>query len=376
MIQAICGTVGGGKTLYAVLQIYDALRRGCHVSTNIHLVGWDHATGAIDLSKGMFKRLAKYRRIKPSQLQYLDFDAISNLAAVLPAGRPGARNIVVLDEVNEWFDSVDRDKIRTDSDFRNIQRFFRQSRKVYTDIYLVLQDFQTLNNRIRSLVSHVMFSRDLANLKAGVVPIGWLLRNWFYRRLYDNQSKTLTWRSMCRKETYAYGWYDTYQTYGGAIVGGGTVGAAGEKVPHWITRVNPAWFVLVLQVLLFICVGVIFVKSSVGDRFVSVPEYSVTDSNQSSRVQNRVVTSQSSLVQERVVTNTVVVGMAAPVVEFEVGHWKVVRELGKDVVWWSDGRRHAVGDITELGRLDKITERRLTFITTNGWRFVDWVLPD
>lgn len=364
MIQAICGTVGGGKTLYAVLQIFEALKRGAHVSTNIHLVGWDHKTGAIDPTKGMFPRLLKYRRIKSSQLQYLDFDAISNLAAVLPAGRPESRNIVVLDEVNEWFDSVDRDKIRTDSDFRNIQRFFRQSRKVYTDIYLVLQDFSTLNNRIRSLVSHVMYSRDLANLKAGVVPIGWLLRNWFYRRLYDNQSKTLTWRSMCRKETYAYGWYDTYQTYGGAIVGGGTVGAAGEKVPHWITRVNPAWFVLVLQLVLTVGVLVLVLKPSV-PKLDRMPDQYINVTNQ---------TSPLRAIHEKVVTNTVIIGTSAPSVEFDVGHWKVVRELGKDVVWWSDGRRHSLGDITELGRLDKITERRLTFVTTNGWRFVDWVI--
>lgn len=365
MIQAVCGTVGGGKTLYAVLMIYEALRRGSHVSTNIHLVGWDHATGAIDLSKGMFKRLAKYRRIKPSQLQYLDFDAISNLAAVLPAGRPDSRNIVVLDEVNEWFDSVDRDKIRTDSDFRNIQRFFRQSRKVYTDIYLVLQDFSTLNNRVRSLVSHVMFSRDLANLKAGVVPIGYLLRNWFFRRLYDNQSKTLTWRSMCRKETYAYGWYDTYQTYGGAIVGGGTVGVAGEKVPHWIKRVNPVWLVFVLQCLLMLCVGFLFVRPAVSERGLSCLQLT-TFTNQSSGALS---------VPAKVVTNTVVVGISNPVVEFDVGNWKVVRELGKDVIWFPDGRRYSVGDLTEYGRVDKITDRRLTFATTNGWRMVDWALP-
>jgi len=366
MIQAICGTVGGGKTLYAVLQIYEALRRGAHVSTNIHLVGWDIKTGAIDSTKGMFKRLFKYRRIRPTQLQYLDFDAISNLAAVLPAGRPESRNIVVLDEVNEWFDSVDRDKIRTDSDFRNIQRFFRQSRKVYTDIYLVLQDFNTLNNRIRSLVSHVMFSRDLANLKAGVVPIGFLLRNWFFRRLYDNQSKTLTWRSMCRKETYAYGWYDTYQTYGGAIVGGGTVGAAGEKVPHWITRVNPVWFVLLLQVVLMVGVSVLILERTSLNRVRSSDRY-MTVTNQSA---------PSHAIHERVVTNTVIVGTSAPVVEFDVSNWKVVRELGKDVVWMYDGRRYGVGDYTEFGRLDRITDRRLTFVTTNGWRYVDWLLMD
>jgi hypothetical protein len=366
MIQAICGTVGGGKTLYAVLQIYEALKRGAHVSTNIHLVGWDHKTGVIDLSKGMFKRLATYRRIKPSQLQYLDFDAISNLAAVLPAGRPESRNIVVLDEVNEWFDSVDRDKIRTDSDFRNIQRFFRQSRKVYTDIYLVLQDFQTLNNRIRNLVSHVMFSRDLANLKAGVVPIGWLLRNWFYRRLYDNQSKTLTWRRMCRKETYAYGWYDTYQTYGGAIVGGGTVGEAGEKVPHWITRVNPVWFVLVLQLVLTVVVSVLVLKPDwMPDRMPDrMPDQYINVTNQ---------TAPLRAIHEKVVTNTVIVGTAAPTVEFDIGNWKVVRELGRDVVRFWDGRRYSVGDYTEYGRLDRITDRRLTFITTNGWLYVDWV---
>ena len=366
MIQAVCGTVGGGKTLYAVLQIYEALKRGAHVSTNIHLVGWDIKSGAIDPSKGMFKRLYKYRRIRPTQLQYLDFDAISNLAAILPAGRPDARNIVVLDEVNEWFDSVDRDKIRTDSDFRNIQRFFRQSRKVYTDIYLVLQDFNTLNNRVRSLVSHVMFSRDLANLKAGVVPIGWLLRNWFFRRLYDNQSKTLTWRSMCRKETYAFGWYDTFQTYGGAIVGGGTVGAAGERVPHWITRVNPAWFVLVLQLVLMVGVSVFILKPSALslDR---APEQYMTVTNQ---------TAPLLAIHEKVVTNTVIIGTSAPVVEFDVGNWQVVRELGRDVVWLSDGRRYSIGDLTEYGRLDKISERRLTFVTTNGWLMVDWALTN
>lgn len=366
MIQAVCGTVGGGKTLYAVLMIYEALKRGAHVSTNIILVGWDHKTGSIDFTKGMFKRLARYRRIRPSQLQYLDFDAISNLAAILPAGRPDSRNIVVLDEVNEWFDSVDRDKIRTDSDFRNIQRFFRQSRKVYTDIYLVLQDFNTLNNRVRSLVSHVMFSRDLANLKAWVVPIGWLLRNWFFRRLYDNQSKTLTWRSMCRKEKYAYGWYDTYQTYGGAIVGGGTVGAAGEKVPHWITRINPVWLAVVLQVLVTVLLSVFILKPSALKLDLASDQY-MTVTNQ---------TAPLRAIHEKVVTNTVIIGTSAPAVEFDVGNWKVVREVGRDVIWLSDGRRYSLGDYTEYGRLDRITERRLTFVTTNGWRYVDWVLTD
>ncbi|MDD4414887.1 MAG: zonular occludens toxin domain-containing protein [Oscillospiraceae bacterium] len=368
MIQAVCGTVGGGKTLYAVLQIYEALRRGCHVSTNIHLVGWDHGTGAIDLSKGMFKRLAKYRRIKPTQLQYLDFDAISNLAAVLPAGRPDARNIVVLDEVNEWFDSVDRDKIRTDSDFRNIQRFFRQSRKVYTDIYLVLQDFNTLNNRVRSLVSHVMFSRDLANLKAGIVPIGFLLRNWFFRRLYDNQSKTLTWRSMCRKETYAYNWYDTYQTYGGAIVGGGQVDSAGEKVKPWYLRNLAMCAVIGLQVLVIavMCAGFYFLRYSGVDH-----QTAISHGMQTNAVINAVSVA-SNVVKEK----TVVVGCPAPVVEFEVSTWKIITERGREVVQFVDGRRYNLGDYTEFGRLDKMNDRRLEFATTNGWRMVDWVSPE
>lgn len=369
MIQAICGTVGGGKTLYAVLQIFEALKRGSHVSTNIHLVGWDHETGAIDFTKGMFKRLSSYRRIKPSQLQYLDFDAISNLAAVLPAGRPESRNIVVLDEVNEWFDSVDRDKIRTDSDFRNIQRFFRQSRKVYTDIYLVLQDFNTLNNRVRSLVSHVMFSRDLANLKAGVVPIGFLLRNWFFRRLYDNQSKTLTWRSMCHKETYAYGWYDTYQTYGGAIVGGGTVGAAGEKVKPWYVRHAGIVCLIALQVVVvaLVCCVFFLVYGGIGntENFSAVGQHT-----------NCVVSPLSAKVQNLPIEKTVVVGCPAPVVEFDVSTWRIIIERGREVVQFVDGRRYNLGDYTEFGRLDKMNDRRLEFATTNGWRMVDWVSPE
>lgn len=369
MIQAICGTVGGGKTLYAVLQIFDALKRGAHVSTNIHLAGWDHETGAIDPSKGMFKRLSKYRRIKSTQLQYLDFDAISNLAAVLPAGRPDSRNIVVLDEVNEWFDSVDRDKIRTDSDFRNIQRFFRQSRKVYTDIYLVLQDFNTLNNRVRSLVSHVMFSRDLSTLKAGVVPIGFLLRNWFFRRLYDNQSKTLTWRSMCRKETYAYGWYDTYQTYGGAIVGGGQVGEVGEKVKPWYLRNLAMVIVIGLQCLSVLSIGVgVFVLRDRVPVNQSSHDPGVTNHLQST-VGRTTETPSSS-------PKTVVVGCPAPVVEFDVSTWRIIIERGREVVQFVDGRRYNLGDYTEFGRLDKMNDRRLEFATTNGWRMVDWVSPE
>ena len=366
MIVAVCGTVGGGKTLYAVLQIYEALLRGAHVSTNIHLVGWDHETGTIDISKGMFKRLAKRRRIKPSQLQYLDFDAISNLAAVLPAGRPDSRNIVVLDEVNEWFDSVDRDKIRTDSDFRNIQRFFRQSRKVFTDVYLVLQDFQTLNNRIRTLVSHVMFSRDLATLKAGIVPIGFLLRNFFFRRLYDNQSKTLTWRSMCRKEKYAYGWYDTYQTYGGQIVGGGTVGEAGERVKPWWLRLGAGvYVVLVAQLIgvLLLVGAVLFLGGrSVAGFSLSSPPVVVTNfvervSDSASRESAREIP---------------VIGCSAPVVEFGRATWRIIQERGRDVVRFDDGCRYEIGDYTEYGRLNKVSSRRLEFSTTNGWFIVDW----
>lgn len=366
MIVAVCGTVGGGKTLYAVLQIYEALRRGAHVSTNIHLEGWDHETGTIDISKGMFKRLAKYRRIKPTQLQYLDFDAISNLAAVLPAGRPDSRNIVVLDEVNEWFDSVDRDKIRTDSDFRNIQRFFRQSRKVYTDIYLVLQDFQTLNNRIRSLVSHVMFSRDLATLKAGMVPIGFLLRNYFFRRLYDNQSKTLTWRAMCRKEKYAYSWYNTFQTYGGQIVGGGTVGEAGERVKPWWLRLDTGTYVVIAVQFVFSLLLVGFMMF-LGGRSVSGGSFAVAPvviTNFVERASEPVVSESASKKLE--------IGCPAPVVEFGRGTWRVLKQRGRDVVVFDDGRKYEVGDYTEWGRLDKISWRRLEFSTTNGWFIVDW----
>jgi hypothetical protein len=77
---------------------------------------------------------------------------------------------------------------------------------------------------------------------------------------------------------------------------------------------------------------------------------------------------------EKVITNTVVIGTAAPTVEFDVGNWKVVREHGRDVVRFWDGRRYSVGDFTEYGRLDRITDRRLTFATTNGWLHVDWVM--
>ena len=109
--------------MYAVLPlIYEALKRGAHVSTNIHLVGWDHATGAIDPSKGCSSVCTSI-----GVSSRLNFNILTSTRLAIGSSAScwstRVRNIVVLDEVNEWFDSVDRDKIRTDSDFRNIQRF-------------------------------------------------------------------------------------------------------------------------------------------------------------------------------------------------------------------------------------------------------------
>ena len=200
MIEVVTGRIGGGKTCMAIYRMAKYIAEGGCVYTNITLRGllvtYDIETQkpcftfASDAPIRLFLRKRYEWEIQDGQYHLIEPESMDDgFQTVIAPGTPDKKVLIVLDEVNEWFDSLDRDKARTDKAYRLTLRFLRQSRKVYTDVMFILQDFQTLNSRIRGLVGYMWICRDMEYFSVTGVRLGWLFKRFFVWQRFDGSGR-------------------------------------------------------------------------------------------------------------------------------------------------------------------------------------------
>lgn len=227
MIEVVSGRIGGGKTCMCVVRMLEYCAKGGAVYTNIRL------RGAVESKSESGKTVLTLKRDAPfclllkkrygwtyqeGQYNFIEADVMDDgFQSVVPPGTSEAHVLVVIDEVNEWFDSLDRSSLQTNNAYRKTFRFLRQSRKVYIDVIFILQDFQTLNSRVRGLVGFVWVCRDMQYFKVAGLRIGWLLKHYFVWQLIDGQSRQLVETRWIAKDRAVFGLYDTTEIFGDGL---------------------------------------------------------------------------------------------------------------------------------------------------------------
>lgn len=138
-VYAITGKLGSGKSLVSVGRIFDYLRQGKPVATNLNL----------DLSK-LFSARCKFNYTRlPDFPTVRDFEAIGKGTESYDESKNG---LIVLDECGVFFNSRDWQT----PERQEVIKWLLHSRKLGWDVILIVQDVAIIDKQIRlALVEHV-----------------------------------------------------------------------------------------------------------------------------------------------------------------------------------------------------------------------------
>lgn len=228
MIEACVGLPGTGKSYFATQKCLEYIASGGAVFTNIRFKGVE----AVKVSDGSeepapldryelasdapFIRVLRRRFdwvYQPGQYHYIDDETIKgNFLEVIPAGTPDKKVLLVLDEVNDNFDSLDRGRLNNDSSYRRLFDFLRLHRHYFIDVLLLLQAFDTLNNRLRQQCQYIWRMTDMQGLRLPGLPIRFPLRLFLWQQ-FDRTGRTLIRRMTWPKEQCIFDCYDSFQQW-------------------------------------------------------------------------------------------------------------------------------------------------------------------
>jgi len=229
MIEAVVGLIGGGKSCLAIYRVLKYISEGGRVYMNMRLVGavevYDIDTKKMSLVLSPDAPICRILRkrykweYQEGQYNYLvPEDMEDGFQSVIPPGTPEKKVLVVLDEVNEWFDSLDRSRATTDKTYRSTLRFLRQSRKVYIDVIFILQVFSTLDSRIRELVGFVWMCRDMQYFEVAGLSLGFFLKRFFvWQKFYKDCRVAIAKPKWVTKDKEIFGCYDTTELFGDGL---------------------------------------------------------------------------------------------------------------------------------------------------------------
>ena len=223
MIEACFGVPGSGKTYYAVHRSLQYIASGGSVFSNIRF----HGVEPVEEPKGFERyKLSGSSNVievllknygwdyQDGQYHYIDLDSMdSDLLSCIPRGTKSKPILLVLDEVNEWFDSLDGGKLKRDEKYRELFKFLRLSRHYHVDVLFLLQDFATLNARLRGLCQNIYKSTDMQRLRVPGIPFRFPFP-WFLWQQYDKSGRVCVRSQTWPKEQHIFKCYDSFCEFG------------------------------------------------------------------------------------------------------------------------------------------------------------------
>ena len=197
-IHCITGTVGSGKTVYAVSLMIAALREGHLVSSNIAL-----------------KNLSKYDMRNYLLMSDDELQDYGRWRVGSARGSGGdLRYLIFIDEASEWFDSVGANN----EDVEKLVSWLRHSDKQGCDVYLITQHIMMLHRRLRMLVASYFVGRNLAEW---VIPgLGFKLpgmRGYSFFSQLDRDGRTSLAKPVIFYRPPYYRHYDTASGHGATV---------------------------------------------------------------------------------------------------------------------------------------------------------------
>lgn len=231
MISAIVGVPGCGKTNRAVEIALEYMAAGGAVFTNIRFTDVEpNPDSQSDIDKWRIKpdgypvrALRMYDwEYQQGQYNFIDLTAVSDdFLKLIPRGSPTKPILLILDEVNEWFDSLDGGKLKgkseSDIKYQELFKFLRLSRHYHVDVIFLLQDFATLHVRLRKLCQYVYRSINLKNLKMPGLP----LTLWgfpFFCIVQMTNKGALVRKFLTSHKRWVFKCYDTHAEFGAVAI--------------------------------------------------------------------------------------------------------------------------------------------------------------
>lgn len=201
MVFGVCGKLGGGKSLFCVRVMLDALRRGDFVTSNIRLKDDYLRSNFINASNYTF--IDDFSNIDPWTLRGGSF-----------RGSGGKqRSLIVIDEAGEWLDSY-RDA-RHGGQLTDVASWLRQSDKLGQDVYFIVQFENLLHNRLRSIVHYWVVCQDFAKWNLPLIPLKIpILSRFCVASFYDGRKRECINRIWTLKGKWLYDAYDTAAFFG------------------------------------------------------------------------------------------------------------------------------------------------------------------
>ena len=213
MVEAFVGLVGGGKSYNSVRRMMAYMARGGRVCANIRLTGWDDSLNDLASDSPVRDYLRSIGwEYQAKQYIYIPFDEmVKDFEWIkrVPAGLDRMhRTFLVVDEATDLFDTLDGGRLKTDSEYREIFHFLRLSRHVHVDVLFIAQDIDSINKRLRGLVSGIWRSTDMKNFRLPVLKIRFPF-DLFLLQLFDRTGRYETRREWLRKDTRIFGLYES-----------------------------------------------------------------------------------------------------------------------------------------------------------------------
>lgn len=192
--EAITGTLGGGKTAFAVERMLEHLLAGGYCYTNVEIY----------LEKVREWMLEKGRVFEPDRLIFLTGD-LGTFHKQVKRGTHECQVMVVLDEASLDFNA--RDWASTSKDLLAFNNFVR---KLDIILLYITQRFEDLDKQFRARVGVLWVCRNMKHLKLlGLIPFPLPL---FFRVRFDNtrgNGKPVKLDSEAVVKSWAWGLYNS-----------------------------------------------------------------------------------------------------------------------------------------------------------------------
>lgn len=250
MVYGVTGRLGGGKSLFCVRVMLDALRRGDFVTSNIKLK--DDYLRKHHINATNYTFLPDFSSVDPWTLRAGDF-----------RGSGGkTRSLIVIDEAGEWLDSYS--DARHSGQLRDIASWLRQSDKLGQDVYFIVQFENLLHNRLRSIVHMWVVCQDFAKWNFPLIPIKIpILSRFCVASFYDGRKRECMQRIFTLKSPLLYGAYDTSAFFGNSssrFDSANTLGLTGSN--FYSSEVSEGEFYRILSFVVFLLTIVAIVSGS------------------------------------------------------------------------------------------------------------------
>ncbi len=180
-INFVTGTLGSGKSYFAMRYVRDYLREGKIVATNFELTGewwrtWSKSSGL--LARLRADEQADYMRGWQMRENAYRFDVPDDLYDFRLPGEGEDRGLIVLDEgalrmnSREWASRAKDEKERYGTGLRSLQWYINMRKLGWSCLILAHSEDQ-LDNQVRAMGGAIIRCRNLKKLKIPVV--GWTM---------------------------------------------------------------------------------------------------------------------------------------------------------------------------------------------------------